>query len=466
MTAVKTQGFLLSMAGSTVMQMAFSPDGLWLVAAGSDGVARLWDTATGDELQRFSGHTSRLNSATFSINGVLLLTTSADNTARLWYTQSGELLRVFGGHTGEVIGGAIAPDSFSVTTGGIDRTIRVWDSQYDAAFRRWGNLPGRPSALQFSPDGKRFLVGGSGSQGDGFASVWDTQDGTRLLNLDISYARASEVREALFSPDGTKIGLLGKNQLFVFDAQSGLPLSQMTGKFKTGGLALAFSPDSRSLLVSDATETLVIDPQTNTITKRLPGISGESLILSHDGAFILGLTIGSAAMWNLATGAKIRAFSGAKGAMESFSLSQDGRYLLTGQTDINKQPEANVALLWDVNSARIVRGFVGHSGGVQAVAISPDGRYALTGSVDRTVRLWDVATGTELRELTGHTDSIVSVAFSPDGKYMLTGSDDLTVRLWDTDYRDTLQLACQRLQRDLTQAEQTRFRIPNHRKTC
>ena len=70
-----------------------------LLTCSDDKTARLWDTETGQELQRFVGHTDRVSGCTFSPDGKYVLTGSDDKTARLWDANTGQELRRFTGHT-------------------------------------------------------------------------------------------------------------------------------------------------------------------------------------------------------------------------------------------------------------------------------------------------------------------------------------------------------------------------------
>ncbi|MGO7947165.1 WD40 repeat domain-containing protein, partial [Rhizobium ruizarguesonis] len=67
-----------------VMSAVFSPDGS-LVATGSlDDTARIWDSATGEQLHVLNGHSAVLFSVAFSPDGKRIVTVSADRTTRVW----------------------------------------------------------------------------------------------------------------------------------------------------------------------------------------------------------------------------------------------------------------------------------------------------------------------------------------------------------------------------------------------
>jgi WD40 repeat protein len=98
----------LSAHRESVLSVAFSPDGTELATAGFDGTAKIWDAATGANLLTITGHhESTVFSAVFSPDGSRLAT-SARTTARVWDLATGAELFTLSGYTGFVTGVASA----------------------------------------------------------------------------------------------------------------------------------------------------------------------------------------------------------------------------------------------------------------------------------------------------------------------------------------------------------------------
>ena len=114
-------------AVASVECIAPSADGGRVAATGPDGDVRVWEAASGKELQTFVGHHGTVWCAALSPKGDRLLTGGADGSVRLWDVAGGKELRQFTGHKGAVRCVALSPDGKSAASGGDDRTARVWD---------------------------------------------------------------------------------------------------------------------------------------------------------------------------------------------------------------------------------------------------------------------------------------------------------------------------------------------------
>ena len=97
----QTQPRLVLPVGHTesVKSAVFSPDGKLALTASGDNTSRIYEVASGKELQVLRGHTSGVNSAVLSPDGKLALTASEDKTSRIYEVASGKELQVLSGHT-------------------------------------------------------------------------------------------------------------------------------------------------------------------------------------------------------------------------------------------------------------------------------------------------------------------------------------------------------------------------------
>lgn len=131
-------------AGNKYMAATVSPDGKYVLLGKYNDrnvyVADLWDTATGELLRSFIGHTYYIYTAAFTADGKYVLTGSGDDTARLWDVATGEEVRRFNANISRnsaTNSAAISPDGQRVLTGGNDGVIRLWNATTGRIIRRF-----------------------------------------------------------------------------------------------------------------------------------------------------------------------------------------------------------------------------------------------------------------------------------------------------------------------------------------
>jgi WD40 repeat protein/DNA-binding SARP family transcriptional activator len=406
---------VFTLSNDDLTDIAYSPDGKYLIIGSNDKIAHLLDIQTGQEIKKFSGHTDVIYSVAFSPDGKSILTGSFDNTTRLWNVATGQELRKFDG-----LGFEFSPDGKSVLTINIDNAdnrVRLWDVRTGKELRQFIGHTELVQIAIFSPDGKYVLTGSF----DKTARLWDAATGKELMQLPVT----TQMEGVSFSPDGKTIATSGEDSIVrLWDPTTGQKLKEISGH--TGPVAIAvFSPDGKYLLTnSDDGTSRLWDVKTAQEVRRLnPAGQVFDVNFSPDGKTIAIDSENRVMLWSITPHPSLAKLEH-KTSISGVAFSPSGKLALTGGLD-------GIARLWDLSTGQELRQFIGHTTVINfGVSFSPDGKEVLTGSWDNTVRLWDASTGQQLRVFTT-LGPVNSVNFSPDGKLILAGSNDKTAWLWD-----------------------------------
>lgn len=415
----------------------FSPDGGRVAVGSNDGTVRIHDVVTGVERAVLRGHEGILYGVVWSPDAALVATASLDGTARIWEAADGASRQVLAGHTGWVRSVAFSPDGTLVATASEDGTARTWDVASGAA-RSTIRHDSAVTGIRFSPDGGRLAAISANLA----ASVWEVG----ATNPHLLRAHTDPIMSMAFAPDGGLIATASEDGTVRFwDAVRPGRVPALDGPASSRWV-VAFSPtDDLVATASDdgairLWETALCLPRAT-----LPGARGTptGLAFTADGRRLAAAFSSSSDtpsrvdLWDVATGSRVTTLAAGHGVTRCPSLlSPDGRLLLTrlpaaGGGGLTDDHGLSTAALWDVAGGARRCLLEGHTQFIAASAFSPDGSRVATASYDGTARIWDTATGAEVAVLAGHEGWVTTIAYDAPGRVLVTGSHDGTARVWD-----------------------------------
>ncbi|WP_293354888.1 MULTISPECIES: hypothetical protein [unclassified Microcoleus] len=298
------QGLELTGFKDDVNAIAFSPDkdGKYIAGAGNEGIMRLWDATSGKELkvwkeaiQRTFNSPNNVQDIAFSPDGKFIVAGGLRiGIARVW-NLAGSLtepqVRLKGkeekqeAHQNSIRSVAVSPDSQLIATGSHDQTMRIWkpNSPNGELVAVIPAQEGVVSRVLFTADGRRIVT----ADWEGNVAIWDlagqlirkwekvhptqirglgvTKDGKWIVTADLNgnvkilddsgstkrefFSYQSGVNELTVSPDGQLIatgGMDGTVKLWDFQGRQVAEFRNPKGWI----WGIAFSPDGKRIALA------------------------------------------------------------------------------------------------------------------------------------------------------------------------------------------------------------------------
>jgi WD40 repeat protein len=261
-----------------VLRVVFSPDGRRIASCGaesegdlateqvSDDAIRIWDTQTGAQLMTLAEHTSTVLALAWAPDGRYLASGSADRTIRVWNGSDGSQQWLLPSQEGSVRSVAFSPDS-TLVAGVAGYAATVWSLQDGREQLRLRHND-MPLTVTFSPDG-RWIATSLARRG---IKIWDRESGQESRSISTQ----PDLNGAWFSPDSTIIaGAHADGTIGLWDVSTGKLLSSMHGPQRLVEW-LDFSSDGRRI-ASCSADTML----------KLWDVASASQVYSiraHDGA--------------------------------------------------------------------------------------------------------------------------------------------------------------------------------------
>ena len=445
----------------TISGLAFSPDNLRMLCAGTSGTLQCYDTITATRFWSVtSGERTPVQFAC-SREGIVIVPMSSGGCIRIVNMADGQVQDLSGGHEAAVTCCALSYDGRLFSVGYNDGAVGIWDLQ-KTQYRMTLKGPGDPVRTLAFCDDEDILVIYFHNR----PVRWHIRSGSQAKTYN---GNTNPMRCCAITPDARSFAIAGEDRILRFwqagksDTVAEIPLSKRTlttCEVSADGMKLVTGCNEGNLRIYTMNGDLVLQEyKAHKQTVTAIALSSPAEMIASAG------WDGSVKLWNCTSGELVRTLMRPSGEVTGITSTPDGSTIYAGYNDgtirqieftskdysktldmytstiraIAINPDGtllacaggdNSLRIWNVKTGGLIKSIEGLTATQRCLVFSFDGKMLVSGGWDGKVRLWSVPDGNLLKMLAGHTSIITTIAISPDGTLLITGSNDRSVRLW------------------------------------
>jgi WD40 repeat protein len=437
-----------------VLALAFNQDKTRIVAGSADKQTRLFEIATGRELQFFA-QPDAVEAVSVTATGVIV-----SAAGKIVHVETPSIVRAIASDAGPLHAVAMAPGNTHVLTAGADKAVKMWNLTTGVNDRTFAGATAPLKAIALAKN--NLLLAAAGD--DQTVRVYQFADAKELGAVKVG----GEVRTLGFTPNSLALvaGVSDKTMLAwgtPFTAGQPLvpeflkPVQTYAAPDAIQDLVLA--ADNATLFTAGLDNAVHVWKLASPVpTRNFPHPNNvDAVAFQPNGALLAsGGHDGKVRLFDLVKNVQVKEISAhieknVPNTIYTIAFSGDGKQLVTSSLD-------NSLKLWDVASGNMIREFKphkiktfekGHQDPVYAAALSPDGKWLASGSggIERVIKIWNVADGSVVRDLVNpqiktapmqpvqsHPGDVVQLRFTKDGKLISLGDAPRNkgyVAVWD-----------------------------------
>ncbi|KAG9407339.1 hypothetical protein AC1031_002067 [Aphanomyces cochlioides] len=419
-----------------------------LASASMDKSIRLWDVNTGKHKQQLDGHLKGVRSLAYSAEYRFLVSAGFDFEALVWNPYVDQLILRLHGHQNSLCGVEIIPDTPQIITADIDGVFKVWDIRNFACMQTFSAENANMSDIKafVSVSSQKRLVAG----------------GKRMTIFDYEKLRNPKLTDdfpvfaALFNPISLTFITAAGTDIKIWDANLGRLIRIYKGLSSTDLTALCLDTRCRKFIVGDHEGNIKVYDYLNGVCMksfayaelngRAHSAEVSKLLYCNEYRTVISTS------WDTTVcihdesdpehGILLRRMTGGhSGDITSLSFSYNLSLVATGSLDCTIQ-------LWDYEFGRLDGTCIGHTSGVVSLFFLDPFPLLASSDLGGNVCLWGlrpsklkskcvcrfrlqaaVGTNCHLTCMTTHVERKRGAAFD---KYLLIGGDDKGgICVWD-----------------------------------